>query len=490
MRTFILRVALTVVVSTLLAYSIASAQNRPATQPSTQKSQFDREMTVSPAKAEDAVDPSVRADPFAFSQDALELRHENAATLYLQAFPHLFVTVRDKWKVTVEELEAKRLEELDPTADRKALYEIQSFGASDGISEPAVRRSFADWGAPIQEKGIETLLPYLAETRVLARTMALEANFLAREGKHEEAAEMLRRLYVLGQHVGDAQQPVLIDGLVGVGVAAIATDRAAQIAELKDAPNRYWALTTLPRPMFDTAKWMRSERIFITPSLPALRDPENMTSQEWTATLRKLREYMIPADNTDGTLSAIDRFMRDTAAQAALAAQARPYLKARGYTDARLDEMGVPAVIATYMMDDYRSRFDAIAKLVYLPFPQALPLLIEQEKRMTAGGAEPGPGLLADILLPAMTKALAAPYRLERQIAALRIVEAVRDHAAHHGGALPQSLDDVRLPIPEDPMTGEPFGYEASGDTFTITARRYDESDVNSGFVWRVTMRR
>ena len=109
---------------------------------------------------------------------------------------------------------------------------------------------------------------------------------------------------------------------------------------------------------------------------------------------------------------------------------------------------------------------------------------------MTGGGAEPGPGLLADILLPAMTKALAAPYRLERQIGALRIVEAVRDHAAHHDGALPASLDEMRLPIPEDPMTGEAFGYEVSGNTFTITARRYLPDDVNSGFTWRVAMRK
>lgn len=109
---------------------------------------------------------------------------------------------------------------------------------------------------------------------------------------------------------------------------------------------------------------------------------------------------------------------------------------------------------------------------------------------MTEGGTEPGPGLLAEILLPALSRAVAAPYRLERQIGALRIVEAVRDHAAHHEGALPASLAELRLPVPEDPMTGQPFGYAVAGDTFTLTAPRYLENDPNTSLEWRVTMRR
>src|SRR5687768_7346551 len=93
-----MRAALALFVSLLLPATALGRQEatRPATQPTTNPATpttspwaspaFSRAMTVSPATAEDAVPPSQRADPFAFSQDALELRHENAATLYLQAF--------------------------------------------------------------------------------------------------------------------------------------------------------------------------------------------------------------------------------------------------------------------------------------------------------------------------------------------------------------------------------------------------------------------
>ncbi len=44
-------------------------------------------------------------------------------------------------------------------------------------------------------------------------------------------------------------------------------------------------------------------------------------------------------------------------------------------------------------------------------------------------------------------------------------MEAVRLYAAAHDGKLPASLDDVKdVPIPDDPVTGQPFGYRRVGD--------------------------
>src|SRR5688572_26651325 len=345
-----MRAALALFVSLLLPATALGRQaaTRPATQPTTNPTTpttspwaspaFNREMTVSPAKAEDAVPPSERADPFAFSQDALELRHENAATLYLQAF-----NFRGPTPDEVERVEEIPLLEVNPAEVRRSFGELYSGPERRPfeIAEPAVRRTMADWGAPVNEKGIEAQLPYLSEARTFARLMAMEARLLAREGRYEESADMLRRLFVLGQHLGNSREPVLVDGLVGVGVSALALDRAAQISQLPDAPNRYWALTTLPAPMFDINRWMRSERIFLTVSLPALRDPEHITSAEYFDTLRKLRTYM--SDNDSGA-SSLGQLLEDTAATAQLAAQAGPYLKARGYTDEQLKSMGMHAV--------------------------------------------------------------------------------------------------------------------------------------------------
>ena len=56
-------------------------------------------------------------------------------------------------------------------------------------------------------------------------------------------------------------------------------------------------------------------------------------------------------------------------------------------------------------------------------------------------------------------------------MAQLRAVEAVRLHAATMNGSLPETLAEVTVvPVPDDPLTGKPFEYARSGDTFTLTA--------------------
>src|SRR5690606_2652789 len=206
-----------------------------ATRPRASRS--DRVMTVSPAKAEDALPPG-EADVFAFAQDALKLRDENAAPLYYQAFQRPYGD-HEVERSHLDRLANTPLLELDPKAARESLAGTEFPGQAMRLSEPAVRRTWADWGAPIEEQGIATLLPYLNDARILANTMELEVRLLAREGNHDESADMLRRLYVLGQHLGNAKDAVLVDGLVGIGISALATDRVGQIMELQDAPNRY-----------------------------------------------------------------------------------------------------------------------------------------------------------------------------------------------------------------------------------------------------------
>ena len=52
---------------------------------------------------------------------------------------------------------------------------------------------------------------------------------------------------------------------------------------------------------------------------------------------------------------------------------------------------------------------------------------------------------LAKAWLPAVTKVMIAQNRLERRIALLRAIEALRMHAAANGGQLPESLDQVTI---------------------------------------------
>ena len=63
-------------------------------------------------------------------------------------------------------------------------------------------------------------------------------------------------------------------------------------------------------------------------------------------------------------------------------------------------------------------------------------------------------------LLPALGAMLAASERVDRQIALLRVVEAIRLYAHAHAGQLPESLERISgVPIPTDSMTGTAFHY-------------------------------
>jgi hypothetical protein len=75
------------------------------------------------------------------------------------------------------------------------------------------------------------------------------------------------------------------------------------------------------------------------------------------------------------------------------------------------------------------------------------------------------------LLLSAIPKVIESNNRLERRIAALRIIEALRLYAAGHDGQLPDKLADItEVPVPNDPGTGMPFEYERDKDTATLIA--------------------
>ena len=63
-------------------------------------------------------------------------------------------------------------------------------------------------------------------------------------------------------------------------------------------------------------------------------------------------------------------------------------------------------------------------------------------------------------------------YKIEREIDALRVVEALRNYAAGHHARLPETLDKITdVPVPNDPFTGKPFHYELADGVATLSAK-------------------
>lgn len=100
-----------------------------------------------------------------------------------------------------------------------------------------------------------------------------------------------------------------------------------------------------------------------------------------------------------------------------------------------------------------------------LPYHLSRPHLEEGEKLFGRHRRDKGvkTNLLSSVLFPAVLRVAFLQTRLDRHIALLRTVEAIRMFAADHSGQLPRSLEEITsVPIPSDPVTGENFIYRRS----------------------------
>ncbi len=105
---------------------------------------------------------------------------------------------------------------------------------------------------------------------------------------------------------------------------------------------------------------------------------------------------------------------------------------------------------------------DGLFKWFTVPYHQAQPHLQESEQRFE--DYTDAKGIKANLfcmLLPALSRIAFLEARLDRHVALLRTIEAIRLFAADHSGQLPGSLADIsQVPIPTDPVTGKAFLYK------------------------------
>jgi hypothetical protein len=99
--------------------------------------------------------------------------------------------------------------------------------------------------------------------------------------------------------------------------------------------------------------------------------------------------------------------------------------------------------------------------------------------------------LLPRYLLPAISKVRLAQVRIQRKLAALRVIEALRMHAAANNGELPEKLDEINVTaVPNDPGTGKSFEFHRDGQTATLISRIPGEPIETTGLRYRVTVRK
>jgi hypothetical protein len=335
--------------------------------------------------------------------------------------------------------------------------------------EFGTRRKTCDWNYTLPEErlnAIGILLPDVQSMRQWGRILALKARVEVAEGKYDDATRTLETGLAFGRHV--AEGPFLINGLIGIAISNLMLEPLEDLIAQTGAPNLYWALTALPQPLISLRDALETEQKLPENLIPELTETEfnrSRTAAEWSVLVSRMHEGIVKwcrnlGSSGDGTpgIQIVAKWDLATFKTEALRT-ARDILKtSRKLTDGQLAEMTDDQLVALSIFEAYRSLQDVHFKAAYLPAREALPRLVDAE--MGANIIKPGPQSLFTAISPSLRPAMMAELRLDRRIAALRVIEAVRLFAVDHGGAMPSSLNQITaVSVPDDPSSGKPFDY-------------------------------
>ena len=225
---------------------------------------------------------------------------------------------------------------------------------------------------------------------------------------------------------------------------------------------------------------------------PVLADLDRPRSPEqWEAALAQVRPHLDQVSDLDREKKKSVPGTRpgDAAAQSPDLPTARKYLT-ETVKLADVDKMPPAQVLLLYMSHYYHEIRDDVFKGSYLPFPQAQALGVAADQRLKTAIHDTEAGRLVKLLLPAVLKVRLAENRLERRLAMLRTIEALRMHSASTG-QLPDKLADVKIvPVPDDPGTSKPFEYTRDGNNATLASRISGESLAVTGLRYQITLRK
>jgi hypothetical protein len=440
-------------------------------------------LTVSPAPAPE---PALR---YRLLPELRDTTPGNAVVLYYRAFaPEWWQNVRGN-----KELREKVEKAVDlPAAEIKSIPEVAFVRDWAPLKEVdrAARRSYCDWEMTqrVREEGIYLLLPDVQSMREHIRFLAIRAKLELADRQFDKAAHTYQTGLQMGRHVGDA--PTLIQALVGAAITAVTLKQVEDWVGTPDSPNLYWALTDLPQPFIDLRKPLQGERMLIDSVLPgyreALADPAKTPPPVTPEDLNRKLDW----SNESG----LGAKLGVTFLVAKRYPAAKAYLRAHGRTAEQVEALPALEAVLLNEVATYDRLFEEMQKSFGLPYWEARPALEKADQdlknELVRSG---GPGLsLAGMLLPAISKVRVAGARTDRQINALRCVEAIRLYAAAHG-KLPASLADVtEVPIPTDPMTGKPFEYHVADGQATLAGPPpgHEPPHAGNSLRYEITLRR
>jgi len=317
-----------------------------------------------------------------------------------------------------------------------------------------------DWQLLIREgKYFELLLPEVQQTREFTRILSAKARIHIAHSEFEQAIETLQTGLAFGRNVAAGE--TLVNGLVGIAISREMLKQAIEFVQQPDAPNLYWALTMLPRPFVDLRDGLEAEMSAFALSYPELRDLEtkHRSQEEWQKVLYSFSEYYALFSDQNHELGHVAIYLKMMKNYPA----AKALLIKQGRREKQVEAMSKEQVVALSAFRNVKRWQQEVGKYYHLPYPatvKGMTSVIKQAKK------EPSEFAQALERLMRTRKVIASNTR---RFEVLRILEALRIHAAAHDGKLPTHLSDITaVPIPLDPVTGKPFAYQLQGKTAVL----------------------
>ena len=378
-----------------------------------------------------------------------------------------------------------RAPDAPPPADEADALLGRQARALDALVD-GTRHTDCDWGLSIHEQGFDVRLPFLHDMRALAGLLNLRARRALERGDFEAALADFRAGFTLARHIGRGD--TLIEGLVGVAIAERNLDVATRFIGTPGAPNLYWALSDLlPAPFLSLKESVRWEGASLVRHLGLTEAERPLHSEDFHRMVRGMQGLAAGGFNAEDEIRAR---VAGTLGGLVLYPRARRALLAEGLSEESVDRLPVAEVLARYFLDTYTYHHDEIFKWAGLPIDQAWAGMVRAQRELEqACQDDPVATVLPGLMLPAMTHAALQFAYLDRHLAALRCIEAVRLYADGHGGRMPDDLDEeAAVPVPPDPLTSGPFVYRKDGATARLEALALPGDRARRGRVYELTV--
>jgi hypothetical protein len=424
-----------------------------------------------------------------------EQKPENGAELYKKA-AEMLMRIRDREDFAKLELflDLKKCPKPEYLPRDEVRQTLERYTGVLKMVDEAARCERCDWDLAhrLRISGVNAPLPEIQPLRSIATLLSARARLAMAEGRLDDALRDIQTGLAMGHQIGEA--PVLICSLVGVAVSSIMCVRLEELIERDKAPNLYWAIADLPRPFISLRLPLQGERLAAYASFPGgaeaaadlkatLKEPAKAIDvlKIFEALSEGRRDELVDRALPNDVVKGIRKYDMAMGVLARYEVGKKALINAGRPTEI-VEKMSPLEVEVLHGLLEYDRALDEVSHWQAFPFWEAYPKVRDYMEKVNLdrelSGADAAALPLARLLLPALEKVYVAQMRLDRRLAAIRCVEAIRIHAAAHDGKGPAKLEDIKeVPVPVDPATGRLFEYTVKDDQAILYGPPLDKKD-------------